>query len=144
MNSKAHNKWRLRAAPAAEKELTQLALGLNVTQLTARALLFRGIDTIAAARDFLDARLQHLPDPDLLPDMPTATARIEQALRCGERIAVHGDYDVDGITGCSLLVETLRLLGGQVDYHIPLRLRDGYGQPNNFALSAIPKIAGTN
>ncbi|MDT8421171.1 MAG: single-stranded-DNA-specific exonuclease RecJ [Desulfuromonadales bacterium] len=127
MNSKARNKWRLRAAPAAEKELTQLALGLNVTQLTARALLFRGIDTIAAARDFLDARLQHLPDPDLLPDMPTATARIEQALRCGERIAVHGDYDVDGITGCSLLVETLRLLGGQVDYHIPLRLRDGYG-----------------
>lgn len=137
MNNTVPNRWELRKAPAAEIELQQLALGLNVSQLTARALLFRGIDSVTAARNFLDARLQNLPDPDLLSDMPTATARLVQALNAGERIAVHGDYDVDGITGCTLLVETLRLLGGQVDYHIPLRLRDGYGLSADAIRSAV-------
>ena len=119
--------WQPRAAKPSEAELQQLALGLNVEPLTARALLYRGIDSISSGREFLEARLQALPDPDLLPDMALATARLEQALRHAERIAVHGDYDVDGITGCSLLVETLRLLGAAVEYHIPLRLKDGYG-----------------
>lgn len=122
-----HKKWQLRSALPAVAELRNLALGLNVGELTARALFFRDIDTVAAGQEFLEAKLQALPDPDLLPDMAIATGRLEQALRNGEKIAVHGDYDVDGISGCSLLVETLRQLGGQVDYHIPLRMKDGYG-----------------
>lgn len=127
MRSKIYKKWQLRAAQPSETQLQKIALGLNVQPLTARALLFRGIDSVDVAREFLEARLQALPDPDLLPDMAIATGRIEQALRNGERIAVHGDYDVDGISACSLLVETLLLLGGEVEYHIPLRLKDGYG-----------------
>jgi single-stranded-DNA-specific exonuclease len=59
--------------------------------------------------------------------MERATTRLVQAICRGERIAVHGDYDVDGITGTALLVEALQAFGATVDYHIPLRLKDGYG-----------------
>lgn len=108
-------------------ECERLARDLVISPLTANCLLLRGIASAAQGEDFLRARLGSLPDPDLLPDMSIACGRLEQALLRGEKIAVHGDYDVDGISGASLLVETLRQLGGQVDYHIPLRLRDGYG-----------------
>ena len=104
-----------------------LARGLGVSELTARTLLLRGIETVAQGEEFLQARLTALPDPDLLPDMTVACGRLEQALVRGEKIAIHGDYDVDGITGSALLVETLRQLGGEVEYHIPLRLTEGYG-----------------
>ncbi len=119
--------WQLRAEQPSPGRVAHLAKALQVQPLTAQALLLRGIDNPEGGQEFLQARLGALPDPDLLPDMGIATGRLEQALQRGEKIAVHGDYDVDGITACSLLVETLRKLGGQVDYHIPLRMKDGYG-----------------
>ena len=120
-------KWVLRGQPVATDNIEQLAQELAVQEVTARILLLRGITTAAQGRDFLQPKLSLLPDPDLLPDMSVACQRLEQALLLGEKIAVHGDYDVDGITGCTLLVEWLRAFGGKVEYHIPLRLRDGYG-----------------
>ena len=120
-------KWKLRGE---QPDLTQVALlaqELDVQALTAQVMLSRGVTTAEQGIEFLRANLSALPDPDLLPDMVIACARLEQALVQGERIAVHGDYDVDGITGCTLLVETLRSMGGLVEYHIPLRLKDGYG-----------------
>lgn len=120
-------RWQLRAEVPETAKLNYLAEQLAVQPLTARSLLLRGISGIEQGQSFLRARLGALPDPDLLPDMVIACTRLEQALLRGEKIAVHGDYDVDGITGCTLLVETLRSLGGQVEYHIPLRLKDGYG-----------------
>ncbi|MFK5925848.1 MAG: single-stranded-DNA-specific exonuclease RecJ [Desulfuromusa sp.] len=120
-------KWTLRAEEPEEEQIAQLSQDLNIQKLTAQVLMHRGITTKDLGVEFLQANLSALPDPDLLPDMAIACARLEQALVHGEKIAVHGDYDVDGITGCSLLVETLRALGGQVEYHIPLRLKDGYG-----------------
>jgi single-stranded-DNA-specific exonuclease len=110
--------------PALTERLVQ---ALGVLPLTAQILSLRGCETAELGREFLQARLAALPDPDLLPDMSVACGRLEQALLRGEKITVHGDYDVDGISGCTLLVETLRKLGGIVDYHIPLRLKDGYG-----------------
>ncbi len=104
-----------------------LAAALGVSGLTARLLLLRGMDTPEKGRQFLDSRLAALPDPYLLPGMERAVERLVPALARGERISVHGDYDVDGITGTALLVETLRAFGAEVDYHIPLRLKDGYG-----------------
>ncbi|WP_282754811.1 single-stranded-DNA-specific exonuclease RecJ [Desulfuromonas thiophila] len=95
--------------------------------LQAQLLALRGVAAAEDARLFLLGRLKDLPDPDLLPDMAVAVARLQQALATGETIAVHGDYDVDGISGTALLCEGLRQLGGRVEYHIPLRLRDGYG-----------------
>lgn len=119
--------WQLRAAEPSSAQVEHLAGQLGILPLTARSLLLRGIDSAEQGQEFLHARLGALPDPDLLPDMAIACSRLEQALVRGEKIAVHGDYDVDGITGCTLLVETLRNLGGSVEYHIPLRLKDGYG-----------------
>jgi single-stranded-DNA-specific exonuclease len=120
-------KWALRSEEPEEEQILQLSQGLNIQKLTAQVLILRGMTTKEQGVEFLKAKLSALPDPDLLPDMAIACARLEQALVRGEKIAVHGDYDVDGITGCTLLVETLRALGGQVEYHIPLRLKDGYG-----------------
>lgn len=127
MKPVTEKKWQLRAEPPDTAQLNYLAQQLAVQPLTARSLLLRGIDSVDQGQNFLRARLGALPDPDLLPDMVIACTRLEQALVRGEKIAVHGDYDVDGITGCTLLVETLRALGGQIEYHIPLRLKDGYG-----------------
>ncbi len=124
VNSKV---WQWRADQPSPGLVAHMAQALQVQPLTAQALLLRGIDTPELGRDFLLARLSTLPDPDLLPDMAIACGRLEQALLHGEKIAVHGDYDVDGITGCGLLVETLRNMGGKIDYHIPLRMKDGYG-----------------
>jgi len=99
---------------------------LAIPPLVAGLLLARGLDSASAA-GFLSGRLADLPDPLLLPDMPRAAARVAAAVQSGERLAVHGDYDVDGITGTSLLVEGLRRCGADIDYHLPLRLKDGYG-----------------
>ncbi len=120
-------KWKLRGESADAAQMTQLAQKLDIHPLTAQVLLSRGIATAEQGFEFLHAKLSSLPEPDLLPDMAVACVRLEQALIRGEKIAVHGDYDVDGITGCTLLVETLRALGGLVEYHIPLRMKEGYG-----------------
>ncbi|MCF6264941.1 MAG: single-stranded-DNA-specific exonuclease RecJ [Desulfuromusa sp.] len=120
-------KWKLRRKCPEASQINQLSRKLDIQNLTAQILLFRGITTVEQGVEFLQAKLSALPDPALLPDMTVACIRLEQALAQGEKIAVHGDYDVDGITGCALLVETLRALGGEVEYHIPLRLKDGYG-----------------
>lgn len=107
--------------------ITQFSQILNCPLLIASVLVRRGLPHVAAAQDFLSARLNSLPDPALLPNMLPAVQRLERAVRQGEKIGVHGDYDVDGISGTALLVETLRLFGAEVEYHIPLRMQDGYG-----------------
>jgi len=106
--------------------LDEFITQLEIPSLVARILIYRGF-SLAEARLFLDARLADLPDPFLLPDMNVAVERLQQALEQGEKIAVHGDYDVDGITGTALLYSVLSAFGGDLTYHIPLRLRDGYG-----------------
>ena len=100
---------------------------LQLEPLVARILISRE-PSLETARHFLAARLAELPDPFLLPDMEHAVDRLQAALEKGEKIAIHGDYDVDGITGTALLFAGLQAMGGQeLEYHIPLRLRDGYG-----------------
>ncbi len=120
-------KWHARSVLPDVNRVEELAHALNVEPLTAQILMARGITTTTQGESFLQAKLSALPDPALLPNMETACKRLELALRNHEKITIHGDYDVDGITGCTLLVEMLRLLGGDVSYHIPLRLKDGYG-----------------
>ncbi|MEA3362966.1 MAG: single-stranded-DNA-specific exonuclease RecJ [Thermodesulfobacteriota bacterium] len=127
MHPVTFRKWKLRREQPEENQINQLAKKIDIQNLTAQILLLRGMTTAEQGIEFLQAKLSALPDPDLLPDMTIACARLMQALVQGEKIAIHGDYDVDGITGCTLLVETLRALGGEVEYHIPLRLKDGYG-----------------
>ncbi|MEZ5285425.1 MAG: single-stranded-DNA-specific exonuclease RecJ, partial [Vicinamibacterales bacterium] len=88
---------------------------------------------VDAARRFLAPSLDQLLDPFGLAGMGEAVTRLERAIAQGERIAVHGDYDVDGITSTVILRRSLELLGGNVSHFVPERLRDGYGlQPATF------------
>ena len=82
--------------------------------------------TSRRARAFLEGeRAPH--DPFLLGDMAEAVARIRAAIAAGQRICVHGDYDVDGICATALAVLTLRELGAEVEWHLPSRFEEGYG-----------------
>ncbi|MDY0190486.1 MAG: single-stranded-DNA-specific exonuclease RecJ [Desulfuromonas sp.] len=100
---------------------------LNISPFICHLLCQRSISSLEAATVFLRGTLADLPDPMLLCGMELALARIVKVITAGEKIAIHGDYDVDGITGTALLTAALTQFGAKVDYHIPLRLRDGYG-----------------
>lgn len=104
-----------------------LARELGAPLAIAHALVNRGMESADAARRFLDPGIEDLHDPFLLRDLDVAVARIQRALSAGERIFVHGDYDVDGITSTFLLSSVLRELGARVEVRIPDRARDGYG-----------------
>ncbi len=103
----------------------EAALGLHPT--VARLLCLRGFADPELARQFLHPSLDQLHDPFKLTDMTAAVERLEQAIARRERIAIHGDYDVDGITSTVILRRALEMLGGDVVHFIPERLRDGYG-----------------
>jgi len=120
----ARARWALRGV--AREEVSALVRALGVDELTALLLLGRGHKDHAAAREHLHPELKRLHDPFLLPGMRAATERIARALERGETILVHGDYDVDGVTGTALLVRLFRLLGARAEWHIPSRLVDGY------------------
>ncbi len=94
--------------------------------LTAMVLSARGIADGKAARNYLACDAQ-LPDPFLMKDMDLAAGRVGLAMARGEKIAVFGDYDVDGITATCLLTDFLRHCGADVVSYIPGRLEEGYG-----------------
>jgi single-stranded-DNA-specific exonuclease len=113
--------------PCDDARVQAFAQELGVSPVLARLLAIRGLTDVDAASRFLKPSLDHLLDPMGLTDMDRAVDRLTQAIARGERIAVHGDYDVDGITSTVILRRALELLGGQVSHFIPERLRDGYG-----------------
>ena len=94
--------------------------------LTAMILASRGIADASAAAGYLDCNAA-LPDPFLMTDMALAAGRVGLAMTRGEKIAVFGDYDVDGITATCLLTDFLRRHGADVVSYIPGRLEEGYG-----------------
>ncbi len=106
---------------------TALAESLGIAPIVARLLCQRGFSDPEMARRFLNPSLEHLHDPMLLADMGRAVERILAAIARKERIAIHGDYDVDGITSTVILRRALEMLGADVVHFIPERLKDGYG-----------------
>ncbi len=119
--------WVPRSATPDAADFFSYRQDLGLSSLVAQILISRGMAADDAPK-FLAARLADLPDPFLLPDMSLAVDRLQQALAGEERIEVHGDYDVDGITGTAVLLEGFRAMGApNLAFHIPLRLRDGYG-----------------
>ena len=104
-----------------------LAGALGLAQPVARLLCQRGLGDPELAARFLKPSLDQLHDPMALADMRVAVDRIMSAVARKERIAIHGDYDVDGITSTVILRRALELLGADVVHFIPERLRDGYG-----------------
>ena len=99
----------------------------GVPFLVAATLCARGMTDLNQVKALLSSGEDQLQDPFLLKDMDLAVARIGRALRNGEKMAVYGDYDVDGITSTCLLTHYLRDQGGDVCYYIPNRLSEGYG-----------------
>ena len=113
-----------------------LADALGVSETTATVLVRRGLDEPAAARAFLEAEPPG-HDPFALGDMTAAVDRIRAAVAAGERICVHGDYDVDGISATALAVLTLREIGANVEWRLPSRFEEGYG----LAAETIDRLA---
>ncbi len=115
------------AVPCDAEPVDILIRELGISPLTARLLCSRGLGDLEDARRFLAPSLDDLHDPFRLTDMAPAVERILGAIARQERIAIHGDYDVDGVTSTVILRRALELLGADVIHFIPERLRDGYG-----------------
>src|SRR6266542_4733878 len=113
-------------SPCPHRQADSLAQQLGLNEITASWLVRRGYGDPDEARAFLVGK-QPLHDPFLLGEMRTAVSRIRAAVAAGERICVHGDYDVDGICATVLAVLVLRELGADVEWHLPSRFDEGYG-----------------
>jgi single-stranded-DNA-specific exonuclease len=103
-----------------------VAAELRLPATLCRVLAQRGYVTADDVRSFMKPRLADLHDPLLLADADRAVERIVRAVRGGERILVHGDYDVDGICAAALFTRVLRSLGADVEPFVPHRMTDGY------------------
>jgi single-stranded-DNA-specific exonuclease len=120
--------WQLPSVDAAAvATIAALAKAAGVPGPVASLLLQRGVIDATDAACFLRPTLAHLLDPYALRGMTAAVARIQHAIAVREPILIYGDYDVDGTTAIVLLKTAIEILGGTVRFHIPHRLRDGYG-----------------
>ena len=118
-------KWLLAADHNACAESMAGELGLS--RLTTRVLAARGFDTRQKAQAFMTHSLEGIHDPFLLKDMDKAVAEIRRAIENKEKIAVYGDYDVDGVTATCIMIQYLKKMGADCTYYIPDRLEEGYG-----------------
>ena len=100
---------------------------LSIPSLLAAALVQRGYTSAETAEKFLNPRLSDLHSPLLLPDCKAAVSAILAAKERKEKVFVHGDYDVDGISSTAIWTRSLRRLGFDVTPHVPHRIREGYG-----------------
>ena len=119
------NGWVLPAANSASASTLAQSAGLPL--IVAELLAERGVRSAAEADVFLHPRIEHLLDPYAMQGMAAAVTRVQAAIARQEPILIYGDYDVDGTTAIALLKTALEMLGGKVDFHVPHRLRDGYG-----------------
>ena len=115
----------------------RLASALDLHPLAGRVLAARGFQEAADADAFLAARLADLPDPRTMKGMDAAVGRIVRAIEGSERIALYGDYDVDGVTSTALLAGFLRACGATVATYVPHRLAEGYG----LNVAAVERLA---
>lgn len=118
-------RWRIPQCDSSQE--SRLINELGISPLLARVLVARGITEPKEAEEFLNPRLEYLHDPYLLPDCAQAVQEIMLAKEKKERIFVHGDYDVDGISSAAIWARSLKRLGFDVIAHVPHRIREGYG-----------------
>jgi single-stranded-DNA-specific exonuclease len=130
-------KWRLAESDPAGALALAKALDLDVP--AARVLWARGYREPEQARRFLAPAIADLHPPQLLAGMDSAVARMRRAIAGREPILLYGDYDVDGTSAVVLLMKGLKLLGGEVAFHVPHRLRDGYGMRGEVVEEASAK-----
>lgn len=118
-------RWILRRSQPAQWRALQQEFDLH--PLTAQLLFQRGFTNFEELDAFLNPSLAKMYDPFLMKDMARAVHEVLLALDGGQRIIIHGDYDVDGICSVSVLYSFLRALGADVSYFIPTREQNGYG-----------------
>jgi len=117
--------WQL---PTPDPEaVNNLTSTLRIQPLTARVLAARGLTDPQSAQRFLSPQLDHLHSPALLTGMKEALDRLRAAIAAHEKILIYGDYDVDGTVSVVILKKAIELAGGQASFHVPHRLKDGYG-----------------
>jgi single-stranded-DNA-specific exonuclease len=112
------------ANPPAARDM---AAALRIQPITASVLLNRGLTDPNAAQRFLTPDLSHLHDPLLLTGMREAVARLQSAIQAHEKILIYGDYDVDGTVSVVILKKAIEMAGGEAGFHVPHRLKEGYG-----------------
>lgn len=126
--------WSIRPA---DTKVKALAEKLNITPILAQILVNRQVETESAVRSFLTPKLTDLIAPESMPGIEQAARRIRKAIADGEKIAIYGDYDVDGITSVAILWHLLKMLNIEVEYYIPHRIDEGYG----LNIEAITQLA---
>ncbi|MDR2251562.1 MAG: DHH family phosphoesterase [Endomicrobium sp.] len=102
-----------------------IASSLPSASKIAQILVARGIDTVEKAKEFIYGGIEYLHNPFLFPDMPKAVERLRKALDQKEVILVYGDRDVDGVSSVNIIVDTVRKLGGTIEWYVPAE--EGYG-----------------
>ena len=107
--------------------VAELASALKLRPVTARVLAGRGLTDPDVAWRLLNPSLEALHSPYLLAGMDVAVSRLHQAIKQKEKILIYGDYDVDGTTSIVILKKAIELAGGTAAFHVPHRLREGYG-----------------
>ncbi|MGC8549257.1 MAG: single-stranded-DNA-specific exonuclease RecJ [Acidobacteriaceae bacterium] len=117
-------------------QVASLAHEARLPHLIAELLSARGVSSASEASSFLAPGLDHLLDPYAMQGMAPAVERIEQAIARGESMLIYGDYDVDGTTATVLLKTAIESLGGTVRFHVPHRLREGYGMQSEILANA--------
>jgi single-stranded-DNA-specific exonuclease len=105
----------------------KLRCEINISPLLARLLVLRGITDPADAARFLAPSLDQLHSPYLMRGMREAVERLSSAITNREQILIYGDYDVDGTTAVVILKTAIELCGGSADFHVPHRIKEGYG-----------------
>ncbi len=124
-SSRPPQRWLLN--PARTPEAAALARTAGIPPIVAELLVARGITTADGAEHFLHPNIGHLLDPWTMLGMERAVDRVREAIAAQQPILIYGDYDVDGTTATVLLKTAIEMMGGAVRFHIPHRLREGYG-----------------
>src|SRR5665213_872293 len=133
-------KFRWTLAPMQPLLAGQLAAQLKISPLLTQCLLNRGFSEPPVIENFLSPRLKNLADPFLLPNMKAAVERLLLARERGEPLVVFGDYDVDGVTSTTLLLEVLRPLGWSANAYLPNRMDEGYGLSRDGVENCLKKF----
>ena len=118
-------RWTLKAAD--EATVSRLISEANLDPLVARLVAVRGVRSPEEAARFLHPALEHLHSSYLMLGMKTAVERLRAAIERKEKVLIYGDYDVDGTTAIVILKTAIELCGGSADFHVPHRIREGYG-----------------
>ena len=132
-----NKKWEVNEAD--DILISKISDEFNVSRLVANIIVNKGLKDSHEIEVFLHPRRSDFHDPFLMPDMEIATNRIIKAIKDNEKVAIYGDYDVDGITSSTVLKRFLKDRGLETDVYIPNRLNEGYGL-NEESIKEISEI----